>query len=52
MNVSSLALMGDVSGPNPVRKSRTPIRDIFDEETRRKPLAFAAGAGHSPGYGI
>jgi len=28
------------------------IRDVFDEQARRKPLAFAAGAGDAAGYGI
>jgi hypothetical protein len=28
------------------------IRGVFDEEVRRKPLAFAAGAGYAAGYGI
>jgi hypothetical protein len=28
------------------------IRGVFDKETRRKPLAFAAGAGDAAGYGI
>ncbi len=28
------------------------IRAVFDEETRRKPLAFAADAGDVAGYGI
>jgi len=28
------------------------IRGVFDEEARRKPLAFAAGAGYAAGYGI
>ena len=28
------------------------IRGVFDEETRRKPLAFAADAGYTTGYGI
>ena len=30
----------------------TSIRGVFDEETRRKALAFAAGAGDAAGYGI
>jgi hypothetical protein len=25
---------------------------VFDEQARRKPLAFAAGAGDAAGYGI
>ncbi len=28
------------------------IRGVFDEEARRKPLAFAADAGYAVGYGI
>ena len=28
------------------------IRGVFDKEVRRKPLAFAAGAGYTAGYGI
>jgi hypothetical protein len=28
------------------------IRGVFDEEARRKPLAFAADAGYAAGYGI
>jgi hypothetical protein len=28
------------------------IRGVFDEEARRKPLAFAAGAAYRAGYGI
>jgi hypothetical protein len=27
-------------------------RGIFDEQARREPLAFAAGAGDAAGYGI
>ena len=33
-------------------RSRNPIRDIFDKQARRKPLAFAADAGYAAGYGI
>jgi hypothetical protein len=28
------------------------IRGVFEEEARRKPLAFAADAGYAAGYGI
>lgn len=28
------------------------IRGVFDEQARRKPLAFAGGAGDAAGYGI
>jgi hypothetical protein len=28
------------------------IRGVFDKETRRKPLAFAADAGETSDYGI
>jgi hypothetical protein len=33
-------------------KYKNPIRDIFDKQARRKPLAFAADAGYAAGYGI
>ena len=39
----SLALIGNASG-TVLGRSRISIRGVFDEETRRKPLAFAADA--------
>jgi hypothetical protein len=45
-------LIGDVSGQKPERKVKNRIRDIFDKQARRKPLAFAVGAGDAAGYGI
>jgi hypothetical protein len=33
-------------------QARKSIRGVFDKETRRKPLAFAAEAGDAVGYGI
>jgi hypothetical protein len=48
----SLGLIGDVSGQKPERKVKNRIRDIFDKQSRRKPLAFAVGAGDAAGYGI
>jgi hypothetical protein len=44
----SLALIGNASG-TVFGRSRISIRGVFDEETRRKPLVFAADAGS---YGI
>jgi len=44
----SLALIGNASGTGLGRR-RISIRGVFDEETRRKPLVFAADAGS---YGI
>ena len=44
----SLALIGNASGRSP-RVRQKSIRGVFDKETRRKPLAFAADAVR---YGI
>jgi hypothetical protein len=44
MSVSSLALIGNASAHNTWDEDVSPIRGIFDKETRRKPLAFAADA--------
>ena len=44
----SLALIGNVSGQT-VGVERVSNRGVFDKETRRKPLAFAADAVR---YGI
>jgi hypothetical protein len=41
---SSLALIGNASAREIGVRPRSPIRGIFDKETRRKPLAFAADA--------
>jgi len=41
---SSLALIGNASAHKAGAKAVSPIRGIFDKETRRKPLAFAADA--------
>jgi hypothetical protein len=48
-SVLSLGLIGDVSGQRPEYEVENPIRDIFDKQARRKPLAFAADA---VSYGI
>jgi hypothetical protein len=45
---SSLALIGNVSGQT-FGAEEVSIRGVFDKETRRKPLAFAADAVR---YGI
>jgi len=45
---SSLALIGNASGQT-VGWSGISVRGVFDKETRRKPLAFAADAVR---YGI
>jgi hypothetical protein len=44
---SSLALIGSASAAYIAAKAVQPSRGVFDKETRRKPLAFAADA-----YGI
>jgi hypothetical protein len=41
---SSLALIGNASAQKAGAKTCSPSRGIFDKETRRKPLAFAADA--------
>jgi hypothetical protein len=46
---SSLALIGNASGQDPEGMDEDSIRGVFDKETRRKPLAFAADAVN---YGI
>jgi len=46
--VSSLALIGNASGAD-CRGGGISARGVFDKETRRKPLAFAADAVR---YGI
>jgi len=48
LGVLSLALIGNASGQTFVGEGVS-IRGVFDEETRRKPLAFAADAVR---YGI
>jgi hypothetical protein len=48
MSEKSLALIGNASAQDAGAKPRSLGRDIFDKETRRKPLAFAADA---VGYG-
>ena len=40
----SLALIGNASGRDVVERGEELIRGVFDKETRRKPLAFAADA--------
>jgi hypothetical protein len=47
----SLGLIGNASG-TVLGRSRISIRGVFDKQARRKPLAFAAGAGDAAGYGI
>jgi hypothetical protein len=42
-------LIGNASGQDVEDKGEESIRGVFDEETRRKPLAFAADAVR---YGI
>jgi hypothetical protein len=49
---SSLALIGNASGQTVGGGAGISIRGVFDKETRRKPLAFAVGAGDTAGYGI
>ena len=49
MSEKSLALIGNASGGTFEWSGRTWIGGVFDKETRRKPLAFAADAGS---YGI
>ena len=44
-SVSSLALIGNASGKKRSVNSGQSPRGIFDKETRRKPLVFAADAG-------
>jgi hypothetical protein len=48
MSEKSLALIGNASAQDAGAKARSPGRGIFDKETRRKALAFAADA---VGYG-
>jgi hypothetical protein len=48
LSISSLALIGNASDKTLRRKIMLP-RGVFDKETRRKPLAFAADAVR---YGI
>jgi len=48
LEVWSLALIGNASGQTFWAEGIS-NRGVFDEETRRKPLAFAADAGR---YGI
>jgi hypothetical protein len=40
----SLALIGNASAQGVLWKTRDYARGVFDKETRRKPLAFAADA--------
>ena len=44
LSVASLALIGNASAHRVGAKTCRPSRGIFDKETRRKPLAFAADA--------
>jgi hypothetical protein len=43
---SSLALIGNASAHEGRGEDLYPSRGVFDKETRRKPLAFAADAGY------
>jgi hypothetical protein len=43
---SSLALIGNASANESRGEGLCPSRGVFDKETRRKPLAFAADAGY------
>jgi hypothetical protein len=43
---SSLALIGNASANEGRGEDLYPSRGVFDKETRRKPLAFAADAGY------
>jgi hypothetical protein len=45
-------LIGDASGQTVGGGAEFSIRGVFDKETRRKPLAFAADAGDAADYGI
>ena len=45
LNGWSLALIGNASGRKRSVNSGQTLRGIFDKETRRKPLVFAADAG-------
>jgi hypothetical protein len=47
----SLGLIGNAAGKVRCAVLRS-IRGVFDKQARRKPLAFAAGAGNAAGYGI
>ena len=49
MDRSSLGLIGNASGKTLLATKWNSIRGVFDKETRRKPLAFAADAVR---YGI
>jgi hypothetical protein len=42
----SLALIGNASAHEGRGEDLYPSRGVFDKETRRKPLAFAADAGY------
>jgi hypothetical protein len=42
----SLALIGNASAHESRGEELYPSRGVFDKETRRKPLAFAADAGY------
>jgi hypothetical protein len=42
----SLALIGNASAHEGRGEDLYPSRGVFDKETRRKPLAFAANAGY------
>jgi hypothetical protein len=44
--VKSLALIGNASAHESRGGDPYPSRGVFDKETRRKPLAFAADAGY------
>jgi hypothetical protein len=45
-SVVSLALIGNASAHEGRGEDLYPSRGVFDKETRRKPLAFAADAGY------
>jgi len=46
VDVLSLALIGNASADESWLEPRSSCRGVFDKETRRKPLAFAADAGY------
>ena len=46
MSEESLALIGNASAHESRSEDVCPSRGVFDKETRRKPLAFAADAGY------
>jgi hypothetical protein len=46
MSEMSLAFIGNASARESRGEAAKPERGVFDKETRRKPLAFAADAGY------